>query len=533
MRDIANKIVLSLPRHLGRDLRHATPLVRLTIILSLSIISCEELEVANPADPNYELQAPTLISVEPATDVSMEISWEDNEEHTKEFVIQRKTGSGSYGIIGTVAKNVLTFTDTVCVLDVEYNYVVKSKVETNHSGISNTLKKATVFQEPSNLNMTVLSDESLRLNWSHICSFEEGYRVERNAGSGYVEIGSVGSDVTEYTDTGLTFGQSYEYRVAAYTSVNTSTWASITAATEFPAPTDLSASSVSDSEIALSWTDNTGYETGFKIERDAGSGYVEIGTVGTDETEYTDRGLTFGQDYEYRVAAYTSSNTSDYSATATGYACSNCVVDYDGNVYETITIGNQTWMAENLKVTHYRDGTAIPHLTDNGDWTSTSTGAYCYYDNNNSNGETYGALYNWYAVTDVHNIAPAGWHVPTDAEWKELEMYLGMSQSEADETGYRGTNEGSKLAGNADLWNSGPLENDSEFGISGFTALPGGYRYNSSGNYLHMGYAGFFWSATENYSNYAWGRVLNASRSAVELHHYNERYGFAIRLLRD
>jgi len=212
---------------------------------------------------------------------------------------------------------------------------------------------------------------------------------------------------------------------------------------------------------------------------------------------------------------------------------SESMTDLDGNIYQTIRIGNQVWMAENLKVTHYRDGTEITNVTDNAAWSNLSTGAYCYYDNNSSNGDTYGALYNWYAATDSRSIAPKGWHVPTDDEWKELEMAMGMSQSEADDWGYRGTNEGSKLADNADLWNSGALENDSEFGSSGFTALPGGSRHYSNGNYTSMGNYGYFWSATEGSSNLAWYRSLYYADSDVYRLNYDKRGGFSVRCVRD
>ncbi|MCK5521433.1 MAG: fibrobacter succinogenes major paralogous domain-containing protein, partial [Candidatus Marinimicrobia bacterium] len=115
------------------------------------------------------------------------------------------------------------------------------------------------------------------------------------------------------------------------------------------------------------------------------------------------------------------------------------MTDIDGNTYKVVKIANQIWMAENLKVTKYRDGTVIPDVTDAGAWTGLSTGAYCFYNNDANNAETYGALYNWYAVNGntidtsrIFELAPEGWHVPTDAEWKELEMFLGMSQSTAD-----------------------------------------------------------------------------------------------------
>ena len=210
------------------------------------------------------------------------------------------------------------------------------------------------------------------------------------------------------------------------------------------------------------------------------------------------------------------------------------VTDIDGNVYGTVIIGTQVWMVENLKVTHYRDGTAITNVTDEAEWGALSTEAYCIYNNNASNeGDIYGSLYNWFAVADSRNIAPEGWHVPTDDEWKELEMALGMSQSEADDSGYRGTNEGSKLAGNADLWTDGSMENDSEFGASGFTALPGGYRHYGNGSFDTIGNHAYFWSAPETDSNYATYRKLKYSNSAIHRGSPAKNYGFSIRLCRD
>jgi uncharacterized protein (TIGR02145 family) len=164
----------------------------------------------------------------------------------------------------------------------------------------------------------------------------------------------------------------------------------------------------------------------------------------------------------------------------------NCPVDYDGNIYQTIQIGDQKWMSENLKTTHYQNGDVIPNLISNNDWINTSSGAYSDYDNNPSNSNTYGRLYNWYTVDDDRGICPVGWHIPSDEEYKELEMCFGMSQSEADDTVWRGTNEGSKLAGNADLWSNGNLEQNTEFGTSGFSVFPAGYRFYNNGNYTNM-----------------------------------------------
>ena len=208
------------------------------------------------------------------------------------------------------------------------------------------------------------------------------------------------------------------------------------------------------------------------------------------------------------------------------------VTDIDGNVYQTVRIGDQWWMAENLKVTRYRNGEAIPNVTDKTQWTNLSTGAYCAYNNDNGNITTYGLLYNWYAVDDSRNIAPVGWHVPTDEEWKELEMYLGMSQSDADNTELRGTDEGGKLKETGIThWNS---PNTGATNESGFSAIPGGYRYIDGGYYSSLGYYAYFWSATEYTVSYrAWFRFLYYYFSDVFRYYDNKPRGFSVRLVRD
>src|SRR5512133_2157241 len=105
------------------------------------------------------------------------------------------------------------------------------------------------------------------------------------------------------------------------------------------------------------------------------------------------------------------------------------VTDIDGNIYKTIAIGTQTWMAENLKVTHYQNGDSISKITDATPWSNLESGAYCIYLNNSVKGNTYGKLYNWFAITDSRNICPAGWHIPTDTEWETLYAYLGGYES--------------------------------------------------------------------------------------------------------
>jgi len=256
---------------------------------------------------------------------------------------------------------------------------------------------------------------------------------------------------------------------------------------------------------------------------------------GSDTGSFTSSMTGLTNSTPYYVRAYATNNG------GTGYGgiesfttddSTGTVTDFNGNVYQTIKIGDQWWMAENLKVTHYRNGDPIPLVTDSVTWSSgPTTGAYCEYDNNPANVATYGRLYNWYAVDDSRNIAPAGWHVPTDEEWKQLEMFLGMSQAEADGVASRGTDEGGKLKETGTThWNS---PNTGATNESGFAALPGGFRQAIvNGGFFHQGEYAYFWSTTE-VSNLAWNRRLYYLNSQVTRFDFRKGVGQSVRCVRD
>ena len=214
------------------------------------------------------------------------------------------------------------------------------------------------------------------------------------------------------------------------------------------------------------------------------------------------------------------------------------LTDIDGNTYSSIIIGQKEWMVENLKTTKYNDGTDILNITDDHEWRDLHTPAYCWYNNDGpTNKDVYGALYNWNAVNSG-KLCPNGWHVPSEAEWKQLEMDLGMSQGEAYDSGNRGTNEGSRLAGNAALWNNGALENNIEFGTSGFTALPGGCRNDGYGAFRYAGEKGYWWSATKStvpdYTYDAYSRALFYTSAGVTRRYSSDKAnGFSVRCVKD
>jgi len=163
---------------------------------------------------------------------------------------------------------------------------------------------------------------------------------------------------------------------------------------------------------------------------------------------------------------------------------SGTVKDVDGNVYKTVQIGNQVWMAENLKTTHYRDGSPIPNVREDAAWNGLSSGAYCDYANDTANAAVYGRLYNHFAVADGRQLAPRGWHIPSEAEWAALEQVLG---------GDTVANPTLKEAGNAHYTRRNSATNE-----SGFTALPGGVRWATpERGFEILGMASSWWTATE------------------------------------
>jgi uncharacterized protein (TIGR02145 family) len=208
------------------------------------------------------------------------------------------------------------------------------------------------------------------------------------------------------------------------------------------------------------------------------------------------------------------------------------ITDIDGNIYKTVKIGSKWWMAENLKVSRYNNGDSIIYISQtkpDSEWSNLKTGAYCYFDKN------FGFLYNFYTITDSRKIAPAGWHIPTDAEWKELELSLGMSTEDTDKLNWRGTDQGDKLKianGNSTYW---LVSSDIYFiagtNESGFTALPGACRI-FNGQWGDITHTGFWWSSSVN-GNEAWYRGLDYNKANVFRFSGPGNYGFSVRCVKD
>ena len=208
------------------------------------------------------------------------------------------------------------------------------------------------------------------------------------------------------------------------------------------------------------------------------------------------------------------------------------LMDIDGNIYDTVVIGTQTWMKQNLKVANYRNGDPIPTGLTNAAWQVATTGAYAIYNDAPANESVYGKLYNWYAVADPRGLCPTGWHVPSDAEWITLEASQGMLASDLYLTGGRGSaqNVGGKLKEiGLTLWAS---PNTGATNSSGFTGLPGGFR-SPNGTYNGIGYNGFWWSAKQYSSSDAFNHSLYYNNSFVGRGWFSKTYGCSVRCIKD
>jgi len=221
------------------------------------------------------------------------------------------------------------------------------------------------------------------------------------------------------------------------------------------------------------------------------------------------------------------------------------VTDIDRNSYPIVTIGFQVWMAENLKVFRYADGTPIPQVEDDADWKDLTKEdkAYCTSYNGDFNYiNIYGAMYTWAGAMNgmtgsdlnpsgVQGACPDGWHLPSDKEWKELEMYLGMTQQQVDSSGYRGEGFGGKLKSTGtDYWG---VPNKGATNETGFSALPGGWR-NTEGFCMHRGQYGYFWTATDSTDYLFWRRSLSYSKTVIYRdNNWQHGEGISVRCVKD
>jgi len=257
---------------------------------------------------------------------------------------------------------------------------------------------------------------------------------------------------------------------------------------------------------------------------------------GDTPVNVTLRGLMPDTRYYYRVTATNCAGTTNAIGKDFTTPPLNTLTDYDGNTYNVIAIGTQVWMSENLKTTTYKDGTPVTLVTNDIQWMNLTSEAYCWYDNNVTYKNTYGALYNWYAV-NTGKLCPTAWHVPTDAEWTLMENFLIANGFNYD--GSTTVNKIAKSLASTNNWNSstnigavGNTDFSGKRNVTGFTALPSGYRI-SDGSFSDIRNFDGWWSFTESNTTLAWSRNIYYDYNYTYRDQDPKRVGFSVRCIKD
>ena len=409
---------------------------------------------------------------------------------------------------------------------------------------SNTTTTTLVPLHPTNLIGTVTTATQINLSWTDNSTNEVGFKIERKTGTGvYAVVGITATDITTFSDNGLTPNTTYTYRVysnnavgnsltysneltrtttsAILTPTLTTTAVSLIATTTAVAGGTISSDGgVTITARGVCWSTSRNPTIALSTKTNDGSG---IGTFTSNIT-----GLTSG--ITYYVRAYSTNNV----GTAYGNELSFTVAP----ALSSVTICTQVWAIKNLDVTTYSDGTVIPQVTDPTEWINLTTGAWCYYHNDATNDAVYGKLYNWYAVMGIYDaaslanpalrkkLAPTGWHVPTYTEWGTLILCLDLNANVSSQFNMAG---GKMKATGTLFWQS---PNTDATNSSGFTGLPGGNRiYN--GTFSYFGKSGKWWSSSEYSTASASSRELSYSGGSASTGNYNKIYGLSVRCIKD
>jgi hypothetical protein len=288
------------------------------------------------------------------------IAWTDNSNNETGFKIQRKGDTGAYVDVATTGANITTYNDFGLTDGTVYYYRVCATNAAGDSAYSNEVNGITPLVIPTGLTATAISSSQINLSWTDNSSNESGYKIEHSPGDDlhFSEIATVAPNVTAYTDTGLSEGTKYYYRVRASNAITISGYCSEKNATTFwnipVAPSALTITTVQSNRIIIAWTDNSGNETGFKIQRKgATGGYVDIRTTAANITSYTDTTVTDGTLYYYRVCATNTAGDSAYSNEASGTTALAKPTAATATAVSSSQI-NLTWIDNSASETAYR-----------------------------------------------------------------------------------------------------------------------------------------------------------------------------------
>jgi len=377
---------------------------------------------------------------------------------------------------------------------------------------------------------------TVKLTWSQPINNMSGFKITKGVGGApATSLQDQTKGVLLLTDNALIGGKVHLYSIMAYAGNNTSN----TVTTQVTPILTAGITTAVISAVTYNSVQSGGYVTtdggapitarGICWSTNQNPTIADIKTTnGTGTGNFTSSITGLSNNTTYYVRAYAT------NAIGTAYGAVNSVIlymntpstpiaDIDGNVYKTVKIGDQTWMAENLKVTKYRNGNTIPIVTDYTSWANLTSGAYSDFYNDPNNGVIYGHLYNFYTVLDNRQLCPTGWHIPSDAEFTTLTNFLGGESVAGGKLKEVGTTH----------WNSSNIGADN---ISGFTGLAGGFRGDNGSFYYNVGTTGNWWSSTEYDANNGIYRGLAYNTTIFSRSYgayFGKKGGCSIRCIKD
>ncbi len=391
---------------------------------------------------------------------------------------------------------------------------------------------------PNNLVLKTNTLNSITLSWEHNTDHIEGYVIDRKIGSGnWVDAFiTINSGNKSFTDNSVLLTNTYTYRVYAFAGINKSEYTEVESTpitppivttnevTNITYNSAISGGDITNNDIIPVIVKGVVWSTSQNPTTNNNQGIV---TDRTGSGAFTSKLTNLTPKTTYYLRAYATNGVGTQYGNQVSFTTKDAII-YNGYTYPIVTINGRKWFAENLRTTKYRNGSDIPNVTNNSSWASLNTPAYCWYNNDqNTYGNTYGTLYNWYAV-NTGNLCPTGWHVPTEAEWYAMENFVDPTISDPNALGWRGIDGGTKLKATSG-WNSGGNGTDEV----GFSALPGGYRNYGDGTFVNVGNYGYWWSNTETDAESAWRRNLFIDSKNVNRFNINKRNGFSVRCIKD
>ncbi|RTY65832.1 FISUMP domain-containing protein [Flavobacterium sp. LB2P53] len=509
------------------------------LILSLLIVlfyGCSSSNDDN-STTNVVPAAPTNLNGTFFSNTQVNLTWTDNSSNETGFKIERTTGDGIWSVIGTVKADMSTFSDVGLAFDLTYFYrvysfnVIGNSVDYSNIGAfqtKNSLSSLTTKLVTEITNSTAVCGGNISLEGSsNITARGIVWSISQNPTIALTTKTTDGLGIGSYISnlTGLLPETTYYLKAYSTNSAGTSYGNEINFRTLAPELPVISTTAISNIASASA-------VSGGNITSSGRSGITASGvvwstlhnptialTTKTIGTSYFGNfisnlyALSLNTTYYVRAYATNSFGTSygdeQSFTTILYYTKGNGVIDVDGNAYPTIIINGKEWMHKNLNVSKYRNGNPIKNISEIN---TGSEGAWSYYNNDSANGNTYGKLYNWYAVADSRGLAPQGWHIASKQEWMDLRSFLGSADSAIK----------MKEAGRVH-WLNNQLAY--ELNSSGFTALPAGNIFYLSAGFSNINYASFWWSSTISSSSSKIWYALIGSNDFMEMYEDGSRDG--------